>query len=118
MMGGTGIIAVDSISGRIDPKGKSGDIMGRWSTLQLRRHNQAPVSVITVYQVCKSPTNVIGDTAWHQQRRHLDLQMRNEHPRTAFIVDLTAYIKELQRQNHSIVVGGDWNDWLVRGAVQ
>ena len=112
LMGGTGIIAMDKITGRIQPDGKGGDIMGRWSFMHLRRHHLPPLTVISVYQVCQTPTNAIGDTSWHQQRRYLDLHNREEHPRRAFMNDLIAYVQTLQDKHHSIIIGGDWNDWL------
>lgn len=112
LMGGTGILATPPIAGRMSPDGKCGNEMGRWSIIHLRRHLQSPLSIISIYQVCQSPTNTIGHTAWHQQRRHLDLQMRPEHPRTAFIEDLTKCIQQLQQKKHAIIIGGDWNDWL------
>ena len=112
LVGGTGLLAREAITGRIQPNGQGGDNMGRWSYIHLRRSNQPPITVISVYQVCPFPTNVVGNTAWHQQRRYLDLHNRSEHPREAFCVDLMAFIKDLQKKQHSIVVGGDWNDWL------
>ena len=112
LIGGTGIIIRGTLTGRLEPEGKGGDAMGRWSYVHLRRHRRPPVTVIAIYQVCPTPTNIIGDTAWHQQRRLLDLQQRSEHPREAFVKDLSAFIKSLQDKQHAIIVGGDWNDWL------
>ena len=112
LMGGTGILLRNEMTGRLEPGGKGGDIMGRWSFCHLRRHEAPPLTVISVYQVCPTPTNKIGDTAWHQQRRYLDLQQRSAHPRAAFMHDLKNFITDLQRKNHAIIVGGDWNDWL------
>ena len=112
LMGGTGVIVRNEMIGRIEPGGKGGDTMGQWSYVHLRRQGLPPLTVISVYQVCPTPTNMIGDTAWHQQRRYLDLHQRSEHPREAFIGDLHTFIQDLQRKAHAIVVGGDWNDWL------
>ena len=112
LMGGIGLIAIDDITGRLIPKGRGGDEMGRWSFMHLRRNEKSPLTIITVYQVCKSPTNTIGDTSWHQQRRYLDLHNRPEHPRQAFMRDLSAMVHQLQAKNHAIIIGGDWNDWL------
>jgi hypothetical protein len=66
--------------------------------------------VISIYQVCPSTTNAIGHTAWHQQRRALDLANRHIHPRKAFIQDLEKVIQELQSKNHALIIGGDWNE--------
>lgn len=112
LMGGTGIIARGNITGRLEPHGKEGDEIGCWSIMHIWRHQKPPISIIAVYQVCQQPTNRIGDTAWHQQRRTLDLRDRPEHPRTAFLADLTSKIQQLQSRKHSVIVGGDWNAWI------
>jgi len=113
LMGGTGILAFNTTVGRLLHNGKGGDTMGRWSYIHLRRHNSPPVTIISIYQVCTAPTNAIGSTAWHQQRRALDATNRHTiHPRTAFIDDLISFISTLQREQHDIIVGGDWNDHL------
>jgi exonuclease III len=110
LMGGTGIIAVNDMVGRLEPGGKGGDSMGRWSYMHIRRHRRAPITIISVYQVCLNPTNKLGQTAWHQQRRALDLCGNTSHPRLAFMQDLEAIIQRLQAQKHDIIVGGDWNE--------
>ena len=54
-----------------------------------------------------------GNTAWHQQRLALDAASRStEHPRKAFINDLTKVIKTFQELNHDIIIGGDFNETL------
>ena len=113
LMGGTGILAFNTTIGRILHNGRGGDSMGRWSYIHTKRHNSPPLTIISIYQVCVTPTNIIGSTAWHQQRRALDQDNRSTiHPRTAFIEDLIAFIASLQQNNHDIIVGGDWNDHL------
>ena len=114
LMGGTGIMAFNSTVGRLRKQGTGGDSMGRWSYIHLKRHQQPPLTIISIYQVCQTPTNTIGSTAWHQQRRALDLANRpTTHPRTAFMDDLTCFIRGLQQSNHGIIIGGDWNDYLL-----
>ena len=111
LMGGTGITVLHDLVGRIEKDGNGGDPLGRWSFVHLRRPHQPPVTVISIYQVCQAPTNSIGSTSWHQQRRALDLQDCHQvHPRTAFIHDLTEFLQPLQQKRHSIIIGGDWND--------
>lgn len=114
LMGGTGLIITGESIGRIVPQGLEGDPMGRWSVLHLRRRrNLAPITVISIYQVCHKPTNVIGNTAWHQQRRALDMAGQHEiHPRHAFRRDLSLFVQSLQHRGHDIIIGGDWNDSL------
>jgi hypothetical protein len=92
--GGTALITLGDIVGRLEPKGKSGDPLGRWSIMHVRRQHQKPITIISIYQVCTSPTNNIGNTAWHQQRLALDGQGRTTtHPRKAFIDDFTKVIQ-------------------------
>ena len=113
--GGTAILMIGNTVGRIEPQGRGGDRMGRWSFVQLRRKHQQPVTIITAYQVNKNPTNTIGNTAWHQQRLALDAAGKHElHPRTAFINDMITFIQELKTTNHDIILGGDFNDTIQR----
>jgi len=113
LMGGTGLIALQDTIGRIQPKGSGGDTMGRWTYLHLRLSDGRTLTVISIYQVCQTPTNKLGGTAWHQQRRALDLQYRqDEHPREAFMKDLTTLIKRFRNMQHEIIVGGDWNETI------
>jgi len=113
LMGGTGIVMTKESIGRLQPNGHGGDDMGRWTYVHLKIGMNRTLTIISVYQVCQTPTNKIGGTAWHQQRRHLDLQTRTEeHPREAFMKDLSELIKEFQDKNHEIIVGGDWNETI------
>ena len=93
LMGGTGIMAFNSTVGRLQRQGTGGDPMGRWSFIHLKRHQRPPITIISIYQVCINPTNAVGSTAWHQQRRALDMANRTTtHPRTAFMDDLINFI--------------------------
>jgi hypothetical protein len=111
--GGTAIIAVGDIVGRLESGGKGGDPIGRWSFLHLHRRNMPPLTVISAYQVCPQPTNPKGNTAWHQQRLALNLARRHHiHSHKAFVDDLLQTIQQFQRQNHDIILGGDFNETL------
>ena len=102
LMGGTGIMAFNSSVGRLRRQGTGGDHMGRWSYIHFKRHQRPPITIISVYQVCQTPTNAVGSTAWHQQRRALDMANRTTtHPQTAFMDDLiTTLTATIQPQYH------------------
>ncbi len=70
------------------------------------------ITIIFAYQVCKAPTNRIGNTAWHQQRALNAAHQDHIHPQKAFIADLLQAIQSLQWQNHDIIVAGDFNETL------
>ena len=109
--GGTAMIVTGDTVGRLEPKGQGGDPLGRWSYVHLRRKGKPPVTIYTVYQVCKNPTNPIGHTAWHQQRLALNQQNRTQiHPRQAFIDDMIKSIQLHQQLHHDIIIGGDFNE--------
>jgi hypothetical protein len=63
--GGTAIIAQGDATGRIIHQ--DSDKYGHWSYFHLKGKNARAISYITVYQVCKKPTNLQGITAYHQQ---------------------------------------------------
>ena len=109
--GGTAMIVTGNTVGRIEPKGTGGDHMGRWSYVHLRQKGKAPLTLYTVYQVCNNPTNLIGHTAWHQQRLTLNQQNRtNTHPRQAFINNLITSVQTFQTKDHKIIIGGNFNE--------
>lgn len=111
--GGTANLIIGEHLSRIDPHGRGGDQHGRWSFFTLRRKRLPPLTIYTIYKVNQQPTNQIGITAWHQQRLFLDAQQRTtEHPREAFTTDLIQSIQHHQKQQHHIIVGGDFNDTL------
>lgn len=111
--GGTGLLLLGSITGRLEPKGRGSDRMGRWSYIHLRRKNSPPITVISAYQVCFRPTNQLGNTAYHQQQRLLSKEGRHHlHPRKAFIQDLSAFVTNLLEKQHDIILGGDFNESL------
>lgn len=63
--------------------------------------------------MCPRPTNLLGNTAYHQQIRALSLSgTPNLSPRTAFINDLITFITTLQERGHDIILGGDFNEAL------
>ena len=81
--------------------------------MHLRRKHQPPVTIISAYQVCPRPTNLLGNTAYHQQVRALNARgLTQLHPRKAFVQDLESYIRQLQSRGHSIILGGDFNESL------
>ena len=87
--------------------------MERWTHIYLWQKNQPPITIILAYQVCKNPTNRIGNTAYHQQQRLLSQEGRTSmHPRQAFIHNLTLFINRLRAQRHNIILGGDFNEAL------
>jgi hypothetical protein len=111
--GGTGILVLGSVVGRQEPNGRGGDTMGRWSYLQLQRKHFPPITVISAYQVCPRPTNPLGNTAYHQQMRALNISgTYSLHPRQAFIRDLGSFIASLLSEGHDIILGGDFNESL------
>ena len=109
--GGTAISTTGTNVGRILHNHRGGDDMGRWTYITLRRKQQPPLTIFSVYQVNIRPTNDTGITAWHQQRLLLNRKRQsNLHPRQAFINDLIAQVKSLQELQHDILIGGDFNE--------
>ena len=56
LMGGTGIIALQQMIGRINPSKSGGDELGRWTYVNLHNPNGRSITVVSIYQVCQSPT--------------------------------------------------------------
>jgi hypothetical protein len=108
--GGTGILLLGRIANQLEPQGKGGDSLGRWSYVHLRRRNLPPLTIVSIYQVCPRPTNILGKTAYHQQQRALNMAGRSIHPRQAFMEDISQFVTTLRQKNHAIILGGDFNE--------
>jgi hypothetical protein len=110
--GGTAISAQGNATGRIIFQ--ASDKYGRWSYMDLQGTDDRIVTYITVYQVCKKPTNLQGITAFHQQEIAFRREKRtNTNPRHNFRHDLIRLIQSLQARNHQIILAGDFNEHIL-----
>jgi exonuclease III len=109
--GGTLTMAVDNTRGHV-PNTIS-DSWGRWTKLELQARCDRKVLFITAYQVCATPTNEKGSTAYHQQEAMARLaHHQNIHPRVNFQRDLRTFLQQKIQQKYSIILGGDFNEAL------
>ena len=110
--GGTLLLSTDSITGRVVDHGS--DIWGRWAYQSLQGRQGIKVTFISAYQVVETHESQMGNITAAAQQRSL-LATSNDpvsNPRQAFIRDLTIFITTLQRQQHDIVLTGDFNERL------
>jgi hypothetical protein len=56
--GGTATLLLGNIIGRLEPNGRGGDPLGRWSYITLRRKHRPPITIYTVYKVNARPRNI------------------------------------------------------------
>ena len=74
------------------------------------------ILIISIYQCCKSPTNLIGNTAYHQQQTLLSEKNRKDiDPRRNFYKDLKKFIQEIKARPGIATVPilmGDFNEEL------
>ena len=91
--GRTSIITFGKTAGRVKKQGK--DPLGRWSYQVLNRKGNTDILIIGIYQCCKSPTNKIGMTAYHQQKLMLsDLYRKYMDPLRNFLRNLKLFFTE------------------------
>ena len=85
--GGTSIITFGKTAGRVKEQGT--DPLGRWTYQLLDGKGDTDILIISIYQCCKTPTNEIGMTAYHQQQLMLsELDRKDLDPRRNFLRDL------------------------------
>jgi hypothetical protein len=107
--GDTAIIAQGDATGRIIFH--DNDKYGQWSYLHLQGKNDTVITYITVYQVCKKPTNGQGITAFHQQEITFRTEKRlNTNPRHNFREDLIRFVKAQQARGYLIILASDFNE--------
>ncbi|KAG7367974.1 endonuclease/exonuclease/phosphatase family protein [Nitzschia inconspicua] len=127
--GGTAMISNGPVTGRITQT--NSDSMGRWCSTSYRGANGHHVTVVTAYQVCKTqPTKdmsanpsqqPIRKTAAVTQQYSMMVEQNPHttlHPRDQFRIDMLDFLRDLQKQNHEIILMGDFNEPLgseVRG---
>ena len=91
------------------------DKYGRWVSHTFKRVGQGPVTIITTYQAVNTAPKSAGPTTYitqlysqyYEEGRSDPHKIRQHHA-----TDLTRYIQNLQTQQHSIVLAGDFNEAL------
>lgn len=112
--GGTLMLSTSSIVGRLSDHGT--DKWGRWVYQTLKGRQGTLVTFITAYQVVDTHASQMGNLSAAAQQSSLLASTDDpiQRPRQAFIRDLIAFVTTLQRQQHDIVVAGDFNERLAR----
>jgi exonuclease III len=110
--GGTGIFMKDSWTTRVIECSEDSHKMGRWSTIRLQGKATKKMAIITGYRVTENDVSRAGSgTAYANQWYHLRAKGHEKpDPREQFFVDLEAYIKELRKDNHAILLMMDANE--------
>jgi len=108
--GGTAIAVRDKWASRY--AGEGTDIeMGRWSYISLYTDNpDILIYFISVYRVCKQAIACTSNTTAMQQRRILLQQQNDTDPRDQCLIDLDAYVTNLQTAGHKVVIMMDANE--------
>ena len=108
------IKTVGNYSGRVVDSGN--DSLWRWCYQTLSCKNNRCIVIISAYQVCKQPIrtrNKIGTlTATAQQTSMLEMEHRQEKPRSAFITDLNKFIASIHAAGNGVLLIGDFNEVL------
>jgi hypothetical protein len=109
-MGGTMMVLDGKWAGRKDST--FSDKKGRWSAITLTGKRNKKVTFLTAYRVCAQKGG-LGSTIYHQQQIDFEEEgQTNVDLRKRFCTDLTVTIRELHRQNHIVILMGDFNDDL------
>lgn len=91
------------------------DRMGRWSAASYSCKNGCNLTTIICYQVCINKASQQGiATACKQQQQILCMEKRSPEPRTPFCTDLQIFINTLQKENHHIVLIGNFNNHMTK----
>jgi hypothetical protein len=111
--GGTLAMAIGPTKGRI--ASTYSDDAGRWVAITLLRQHRPNLTCICTYQVVDvNPTTVGEGTYANQLLGYYKMQNRT-HPRDLrkhHSNDLLLFVKQCQREGHSVLVAGDFNETL------
>ena len=111
--GGVLAVAIGDIAGRVLESGA--DHMGRWVYTKFSASGSKNITVICIYQPCKQNVKSAGDTTVTTQQYSLLQQAGRAQPhkvRKHYANDLINFVKECQRNEETVVVGGDFNATL------
>ena len=107
--GGTMIMMVDQVSGRITSQ--TSDHLGRWSSYTLRGRDSQLFTIISVYQVVTdTPQPGTSTAAAQQQSLLLHLQDPLSSPRRAFKRDLWQFVSDRVKNQEEVLIVGDFNE--------
>jgi exonuclease III len=110
--GGTAILSVASITGRL--AGCGHDAWGRWSHQTFRGQQGFQLTVISAYQVVAQSGTSKGQFTAGTQQHSLLLRQRDPitKPRQAFQRDLSDFIQDKRSKGNAILLIGDFNERL------
>jgi hypothetical protein len=111
---------VDQWTSRVLQKGQDPHGLGRWSYVTLQGKMSSKVTIITAYRVSQKTSLSAGPkTAYMQQYRAIQTELLLQHkvgitpnPNRQLILDLQAWICNLQKDNHQIILNLDNNEDL------
>jgi hypothetical protein len=93
------------------------DPMGRWSYTKFVGTRGKIITVITAYQVCKTPVNTTTKTKSRTAAAQQASMMRQQgitgtHPRKQFHKDLLNFLQACKAQREELLLAGDFNKAL------
>lgn len=108
--GGTGILAVSSITGRLADAGQ--DDWGRWSYQTFKGQQGAQITVVSAYQVVDQRQAQKGQCTTATQQYSLLLRQHDRitDPRKAFRRDLREFLRNQRQKGSQILLIGDFNE--------
>jgi hypothetical protein len=93
--------------------------LGRWSYITLRGKDNKKLTIVTGYRVCQATPSSAGiKTAYMQQYRKISAKLRDTdkqstpNPRHQFVLDLQAWLENLIKEGHHIILSIDSNEEL------
>ena len=105
--GGTMMIGIGNICGRIIESGRENHTLQRWTWNKLRGANQSLLVIVTLYR----PVISLGPMSTYQQHKAVLLDMDiDECPRKNLLTTLREQIKGWQKEGCKIIVTGDFNE--------
>lgn len=109
--GGTGILSMGQVNGRIQDRGTDPWKMGRWSYVSYSGSIQGPgLLIITGYRPGKRSTPGGPKTAWAQQKTMLLKLGRESSPEVAFLEDMKTWLRQYKQPRQEVLLCIDANE--------
>ena len=91
------------------------DEAGRWVAISLKRTQLPPITVISTYQVVDVDPTTVGDSTYANQLAGYCTSQNRDDPHRLqkhHSNDLLTYVKMLPTTGHSIILAGNFNEYL------
>lgn len=109
-VGGTGIVTMNKGSNHTIDSGEDCDKLGRWNWVTINGRKARKTTIISIYRPRNSQQTAVRQSAILSRKRKIEALVHKT--TTTWRKDLTELVEKFKKEQHEIIIGGDFNDDL------